>query len=48
LSSRYGAEGTTSRGLVWPGTVLDLTSMHFLEVSDGLAVVGPGFRLGDL
>jgi FAD/FMN-containing dehydrogenase len=31
-----------------PGMVLDLTSMHSLEVSDGLAVVGPGFRLGDL
>jgi hypothetical protein len=31
-----------------PGMVLDLTPMHSLEVSDGLAVVGPGFRLGDL
>jgi hypothetical protein len=31
-----------------PGIVLDLTSMHSLEVSDGLATVGPGFRLGDL
>jgi FAD/FMN-containing dehydrogenase len=31
-----------------PGVVLDLTSMHALEVSDGLAAVGPGMRLGDL
>ena len=31
-----------------PGMVLDLTPMHSLEVSDGLAIVGPGFRLGDL
>jgi hypothetical protein len=31
-----------------PGMVLDLAPMHFLEVSDGLASVGPGFRLGDL
>ena len=31
-----------------PGMVLDLTPMQSLEVSDGLAVVGPGFRLGDL
>jgi FAD/FMN-containing dehydrogenase len=31
-----------------PGMVLDLTLMHSLEVSDGLATVGPGFRLGDL
>src|SRR4029450_4661755 len=31
-----------------PGIVLDLTPMHSLEVSDGLATVGPGFRLGDL
>jgi hypothetical protein len=31
-----------------PGMVLDLTPMHSLEVSDGLASVGPGFRLGDL
>jgi hypothetical protein len=30
------------------GMVLDLTPMHSLEVSDGLATVGPGFRLGDL
>jgi FAD binding domain/Berberine and berberine like len=30
------------------GMVLDLTPMQSLEVSDGLAVVGPGFRLGDL
>src|SRR5262245_57931494 len=30
------------------GIVLDLTPMHFLEVSGGLAAVGPGFRLGDL
>jgi hypothetical protein len=30
------------------GIVLDLTPMHSLEVSDGLATVGPGFRLGDL
>jgi hypothetical protein len=28
--------------------VVDLASMHSLEVSDGLATVGPGFRLGDL
>jgi FAD binding domain/Berberine and berberine like len=31
-----------------PGIVLDLTPMHSLETSDGLARVGPGFRLGDL
>jgi hypothetical protein len=31
-----------------PGMVLDLTRMDSLEVSDGLATVGPGFRLGDL
>ncbi|HEX3255627.1 MAG TPA: FAD-binding oxidoreductase [Gaiellaceae bacterium] len=31
-----------------PGMVLDLRPMHSLEVSDGLATVGPGFRLGDL
>ena len=31
-----------------PGMVLDLTPMHSLEISDGLATVGPGFRLGDL
>jgi FAD/FMN-containing dehydrogenase len=31
-----------------PGIVLDLTPMHSLEISDGLATVGPGFRLGDL
>jgi len=31
-----------------PGIVLDLTAMHSLEVGDGLATVGPGFRLGDL
>jgi FAD binding domain/Berberine and berberine like len=31
-----------------PGMVLDLTPMRSLEVSDGLATVGPGFRLGGL
>jgi FAD/FMN-containing dehydrogenase len=31
-----------------PGMVLDLTPMHSLEVLDGLATIGPGFRLGDL
>jgi hypothetical protein len=31
-----------------PGMVLDLTPMGSLEVSDGLAIVGPGLRLGDL
>jgi FAD/FMN-containing dehydrogenase len=31
-----------------PGMVLDLTPMDSLEVSDGLATVGPGLRLGDL
>jgi FAD/FMN-containing dehydrogenase len=31
-----------------PGMVLDLTPMRSLEISDGLASVGPGFRLGDL
>jgi FAD/FMN-containing dehydrogenase len=31
-----------------PGMVLDLTPMHSLEVSDGVATVGPGCRLGDL
>src|SRR4029453_10360048 len=31
------------------GIVLDLTAMHSLEVAgDGLAAVGPGFRLGHL
>jgi FAD/FMN-containing dehydrogenase len=31
-----------------PGMVLELTPMRSLEVSDGVATVGPGFRLGDL
>jgi hypothetical protein len=31
-----------------PGMVLDLTPMRSLEVSDGVASVGPGLRLGDL
>jgi FAD/FMN-containing dehydrogenase len=31
-----------------PGMVLDLSPMNSLEVSDGLATVGPGFLLGDL
>jgi FAD/FMN-containing dehydrogenase len=31
-----------------PGMVLDLTLMRSLEISYGLATVGPGFRLGDL
>jgi FAD/FMN-containing dehydrogenase len=31
-----------------PGIVLDLAAMHSLDVVDGLATVGPGFRLGDL
>ena len=31
-----------------PGIVLDLTPMQSLEVSDGVATLGPGFRLGDL
>jgi FAD/FMN-containing dehydrogenase len=31
-----------------PGMVLDVTPMHSLEISNGLASVGPGFRLGDL
>jgi hypothetical protein len=31
-----------------PGMVLDLTPMDSLEVSDDLATVGPGLRLGDL
>ena len=31
-----------------PGMVLDLSPMRSLEVSDGLATVGPGFRIGDL
>jgi FAD/FMN-containing dehydrogenase len=31
-----------------PGMVLDLTLMNSLEISSGLATVGPGFRLGDL
>jgi hypothetical protein len=31
-----------------PGIVLDLRAMRSLEVADGLAAVGPGFRLGDL
>src|SRR5918997_3048805 len=31
-----------------PGMVLDLTPMRSLEVSNGLATVGPGLRLGDL
>jgi FAD binding domain/Berberine and berberine like len=31
-----------------PGMVLDLTPMHSLEVSNGLATMGPGIRLGDL
>jgi FAD/FMN-containing dehydrogenase len=31
-----------------PGIVLELAPMNSLEVADGLATVGPGFRLGDL
>ena len=31
-----------------PGIVLDLRGMDSLEVADGLATVGAGFRLGDL
>jgi FAD binding domain/Berberine and berberine like len=31
-----------------PGMVLDLTRMDSLELSDGVATVGPGFWLGDL
>ena len=31
-----------------PGIVLDLRALCSLEVADGLATVGPGFRLGDL
>ena len=31
-----------------PGLVLDLRAMHSLEVADGLAIVGPGFQLGNL
>ena len=31
-----------------PGMVLDLSPMRSLAVADGLATVGPGFRLGDL
>jgi len=31
-----------------PGIVLDLRALHSLEVADGVAAVGPGFRLGDL
>jgi FAD/FMN-containing dehydrogenase len=31
-----------------PGIVLDLRAIDSLEVADGLATVGPGFRLGDL
>ena len=31
-----------------PGIVLDLAPMHSLEVTGGLATVGPGLRLGDL
>jgi FAD binding domain/Berberine and berberine like len=30
------------------GIVLDLAAMHSLEVADGLATLGPGFRLGSL
>lgn len=31
-----------------PGMVLDLRLMNTLELSDGLATVGPGLQLGDL
>jgi FAD binding domain/Berberine and berberine like len=31
-----------------PGMVLDLTPIRSLEISDGLATLGPGLRLGDL
>ncbi len=31
-----------------PGMVLDLRPMRSLEISDGLATVGPGLRLGEL
>jgi FAD/FMN-containing dehydrogenase len=47
VSVRSGGHDFAGRS-TGPGMVLDLTPMHSLEVSEGLAAVGPGFRLGDL
>jgi hypothetical protein len=47
LAVRSGGHDFAGRS-TGPGMVLDLTPMHSLEVSDALATVGPGFRLGDL
>ena len=47
LAVRSGGHDFAGRS-TGPGMVLDLTGLHALEVSDGLAAVGPGFRLGDL
>ena len=47
LTVRSGGHDFAGRS-TGPGIVVDLTAMHSLEVADGLANVGPGFRLGDL
>jgi hypothetical protein len=47
LTIRSGAHDFAGRSS-GSGIVLDLTPMCSLEVSDGLATVGPGFRLGNL
>jgi len=47
ITARSGGHDFAGRSS-GPGIVLDLAAMHSLEVADGLATVGPGFRLGDL
>jgi FAD/FMN-containing dehydrogenase len=47
VSVRSGGHDFAGRS-TGPGMVLDLTPMRSLEVSEGLATVAPGSRLGDL
>jgi FAD/FMN-containing dehydrogenase len=47
LAVRSGGHDFAGRS-TGTGIVLDLTPMRSLELSDGLATVGPGVRLGDL
>jgi hypothetical protein len=47
LAVRSGGHDFAGRS-TGPGMVLDLTPMRSLDVSEGLATVGPGMRLGDL
>jgi FAD/FMN-containing dehydrogenase len=47
ITARSGGHDFAGRSS-GPGIVLDLAALHSLEVADGLATVGPGFKLGDL